>query len=195
MRVTIEDRTCYVMREYTNGETIIANIPYVAMIVMGASTIAFGFGLTLSAIWGALSYGIYGVVGVVWIMIFLCPYCAYFATRRCPCGYGIISARFVRRGDRECFAPKFKRHIPVIVPLWLIPTVCGIVALTHSFSWWLLGLTFAFVLNSYVVLPFAAMRQSCAECPQRDDCPWMSNQAVAFLRNMCLCGERNSEIT
>ena len=34
------------MREYTNGEKIIANIPYVAMIVMGASTIAFGFGLT-----------------------------------------------------------------------------------------------------------------------------------------------------
>ena len=179
-----------VMREYTNGEATIANFPYVAMILMGAGIIAFGFGLTPWALAGAVGYFAYGVVGVFWIMVFMCPYCAYFATRQCPCGYGMISARFARKGEQEAFAEKFKRHIPVIVLLWVIPAVCAVIVLFRSFTWWFFGLACVFFINSYVILPFVAMGHSCAECPQKDDCPWMSSRILALLRSVCLCGMR-----
>jgi hypothetical protein len=161
------------MREYTRWETAAANIPYAAMILLGAATIALGFHLVPWAETGALAYAAYGVGGAVWIMVFVCPYCAYYGTRGCPCGYGTVAARLARKGDRECFAQKFKRHIPVIVPLWIAPLVAGTVALVQSFNGWLLGLVCAFALNSYVVLPLLAKRHSCGDCPQRDGCPWM----------------------
>jgi hypothetical protein len=183
------------MPEDTKSETIVANLPYVAMILMGAGIIAFSFGVTPWALGGAVGYLAYGVAGVFWIMLFMCPYCAYFASRGCPCGYGMVSARFVRKADRLNFAAKFKRHIPVIVPLWLIPPACGSIGLFHSFSWWLLGLFSAFAINSYVVLPLVAMRRSCADCPQRDDCPWMSNRALASVRSVCLCNIRTNKTT
>jgi len=37
-------------------------------------------------------------------------------------------------GGRECFTQKFKRRIPVIVPLWIVPVVAGGVALVRSFT-------------------------------------------------------------
>lgn len=160
-------------REYTRWETAAANAPYAAMVVLGAATIMWGFHRTPGAVAGALAYAVYGVGGAVWIMVFVCPYCAYYGTRGCPCGYGTIAAKLVSKGDRECFARKFKRHIPVIVPLWLVPVAAGVLALTHAFNGWLLGLVCAFALNSYVVLPLLAKRHSCGDCPQRDGCPWM----------------------
>jgi hypothetical protein len=161
------------MREYSRIQTLIANLPYGIMLLTGAGVIAWGFGFSAPAVAGAAGYVAYGIGGAVWIMVFVCRYCHYYDTRSCPCGYGVIAARLVRKGSQECFASKFKRHIPVIVPLWLIPFVCGAVALRHSFApglAWLLG---AFLLNSFVVLPLVSRRHACSECPQKDDCPWM----------------------
>jgi len=171
------------MREYTRLQTIIANIPYAAMVLLGAATIASGFGFSPWALAGGGAYLAYGIAGAFWIMIFVCPYCAYHATRGCPCGYGTVSARLVKKGVTEgkndCFPAKFKRHIPVIVPLWLIPVVCGAPALWHSPSWWHIGLISAFAIDSYIVLPLLSRKHSCADCPQRDDCPWMARGAQA----------------
>jgi hypothetical protein len=144
------------------------------MLLLGAATIALSFGLTPWAVAGALAYAGYGVGGAVWIMVFVCPFCAYYGTRGCPCGYGTLAAKLARKGDRECFAQKFKRHIPVIVPLWLVPLAAGVMALVHSFNGWLMGLAGVFVVNSYVVLPLLAKRHSCGDCPQREGCPWMA---------------------
>ena len=162
------------MREYTKLQTIVANLPYVAMILLGTATIAFGFASSPWAWLGAVSYFVYGVIGPLWIMIFVCPYCAYYATKGCPCGYGTISARVAPKGERDCFSTKFKRHIPVIVPLWLIPAACGATALWLSFSWQLAALALAFAVNSYVILPLVSKRHSCGDCPQKADCPWMA---------------------
>ena len=162
------------MRVYTTRETAAANLPYAAMILLGTATIILGFGLTPGAMAVALAYFAWGIGGAVWIMVFVCPYCSYFGTRACPCGYGSVAARLTRKGDRECFSQKFKRHIPVIVPLWLIPLVAGVLALRQSFAWWLLGLVGVFVVNSYVLLPLLAKRHGCGDCPQREGCPWMS---------------------
>jgi len=154
-----------------------ANTPYAAMLFLGAATVLVGFGFSGWPLAGAGAYLVYGVAGAFWTMVFICPFCAYFATRGCPCGYGMIAARLVRKADRECFAEKFRRHIPVIVPLWLIPVIAGGVALWRSPSWWLAALVAAFVVNSYVILPLVSRRHSCTDCPQRQECPWMGEDA------------------
>ncbi|MCX7011859.1 MAG: hypothetical protein NTW86_04710 [Candidatus Sumerlaeota bacterium] len=165
------------MREYTRMQTLAANVPYAAMTLLGAGTIALGFGLSPWALAGAGAYFAYGIAGAFWIMIFVCPYCAYHGTRGCPCGYGTVSARLARKGAHNCFAEKFKRHIPAIVPLWLIPVACGGAALWGSFSWGLAAAVLAFSVNSYVVLPLVSRTHSCSDCPQKDDCPWMGRKA------------------
>jgi hypothetical protein len=162
------------MRQYTALETLVANLPYMAMVVLGTGTIAVSLGATPWALGGAVGYFTYGVAGAFWIMIFMCPSCAYYGTRECPCGYGMISSRLVRQREQACFSKKFKIHIPVIVPIWLIPAACGGYALYRSFSWPLLVLLFSFIIDSYIILPLVAKSHSCAECPQKEDCPWMA---------------------
>ena len=166
------------MKQYTRTQTAIANLPYCIMLLTGAAVITWAFDFSARAVAGAASYAAYGVGGAVWFMVFICRYCGYYGTRGCPCGYGELAARFVRKGTLECFAAKFKRHIPVIVPLWLIPPVCGGIALHRDFSTemaWLLG---GFVLNSLVLLPLVSRRHACSECPQKSDCPWMAKKPV-----------------
>jgi hypothetical protein len=165
------------VREYTRREAVVANLPYAAMVLIGSGTIASSLDRSLWTLAGAVGYVIYGVAGALWIMVFMCPYCAYYASKGCPCGYGTIAARLVPRGERECFSEKFKRHIPVIVPLWLIPVAYGAWSLWQSFSWGLFGLVSLFAVNSYVILPLVSKKHGCSDCPQRDDCPWMTQKA------------------
>jgi len=161
------------MREYKNSQTLLANIPYAAMIILGAATIAFGYGFSSPAVFIAGAYLAYGIIGAVWIMVFVCPYCGYYATRGCPCGYGMISERIVLKKNRTCFPEKFSRHIPVIVPLWLIPIVSGGIAVRLYFSWRLVCLVSAFIIESCIILPLVSKKHGCADCPQKDSCPWM----------------------
>jgi hypothetical protein len=169
------------MREYSKLQTVAANLPYASMIVLGSALIAFVFDYSLAAFISAFIYFVYGIVGALWIMIFVCPYCGYYATLSCPCGYGKISAKIVRKQDRLCFSEKFKRHIPVIVPLWLIPMICGIVSIYITFSWSKIFLLAAFVLESCVLLPLFSKKHGCIDCPQKDTCPWMVKPATKEL--------------
>ncbi|RME90374.1 MAG: hypothetical protein D6766_13345 [Verrucomicrobia bacterium] len=170
-------RESLTMRKYTTSETIIANVPYVVMVLLGAVTLAYTGGWSAWRFAGVVGYLAYGIVGAVWIMVFVCPYCQYYASTGCPCGYGMISARIVTKGDRDCFVEKFRRHIFAIVPLWIIPVVCGGIALWRSFSWPLVGLVLAFVGEAWVVLPIVSKKHGCAECPQKEQCPWMARGA------------------
>lgn len=162
------------MHEYTRGETLLANTPYAAMVGLGAAIFACGLDRAAWSLAAAAGYVAYGLAGAVWIMVFVCPYCAYYGNRGCPCGYGVVAARLVRKGALECFAQKFKRHIPVIVPLWLLPAVAGAVALYQNPSTVLGILVGAFAVDAFVILPMVSRRHSCSECPQKDDCPWMA---------------------
>jgi hypothetical protein len=161
------------MQEYTKLETIIANIPYAGMVILGMVTTAYAFVFSASGLSLAGLYLIYGIVGAVWIMIFVCPFCLYYDTKACPCGYGVISARIAKKGDRDCFSEKFKRHIPVIVPLWIFPVVMGGIGLRRSFSWWLVALVAIFIIESWIILPLVSRKHGCIECPQKEQCPWM----------------------
>jgi hypothetical protein len=161
-------------RQYTVLESFIASLPYIIMVVVGGMTIASCFGTIPWVLYGALLYVAYGVTGAVWIMIFMCPSCNYYGTWECPCGYGIISSKLVKQQDHERFSTSFRKHIPFIVPIWFIPLVCGAVSLYMTFSWTTLALLLVFMVNSYVVLPVVAKKHSCAECPQKEECPWMA---------------------
>lgn len=161
---------------YPRSQELVANLPYAAMTVLGAAIFVVGF---KNSAWGwaaAGAYLMYGVVGVLWVMVFICPYCWHWNTRTCPCGYGRIAARLRERKDPTRFKEKFKKHIPVIVPLWFIPILAGAILAVYNFSWPLLVLLVVFALDAFVVLPLFSAKHGCANCPQRDACPWMGHK-------------------
>lgn len=158
--------------QVTTAQALIDNIPYAAMLVLGAGV----FASTMSHPWNAVAaagYVVYGLAGALWIMRFICPHCHFYATRLCPCGYGGIAPRLAPRGDGERFRRQFRRHIPVIVPLWLLPLVPGVAALVRGPRPLHVGLVLLFAVNSFVLLPLVARLYGCARCPQKATCPWM----------------------
>lgn len=161
------------MRQYSPAQELINNAAYIVMILLGAVILVAGYGGSAAGWISAIAYLAYGIIGAVWIMVFVCPYCRYFDTRSCPCGYGHI-APMLRAGQTvECFNEKFKKHIPVIVPLWFIPFVAGIVPLIRNFSPGLLLLIIIFAVNAFIILPLVSTKHGCKECPQKETCPWM----------------------
>lgn len=158
-------QTC---QSYTNGQVLLHNLPYIAMILIGAVLVWIWPG----PIWAA-GYVIYGLVGAIWIMVFVCPYCRFWGTRSCPCGYGQIAAKLRRKAGCEGFEQRFRRHIPVIVPLWFLPLV-PVVLMVWKGSGWLIWIPAGlFVLDAFVILPLVSARCGCKDCPQRQTCPWM----------------------
>ena len=161
------------MQQYSSVQELINNIPYITMTLLGTVIFIVTFDNLVLALTAAGAYLIYGIAGAFWIMVFVCPYCRYWNTRSCPCGYGHIAVRFCTKQTIECFEEKFKRHIPVIVPLWFIPIVAGVVPLIRSFSLPLLVLLVIFAVNAFIILPLVSTKHGCKECPQKNTCPWM----------------------
>lgn len=155
------------------ARALIDNLPYAAMLILGAAVFWQSWSGREWATITALGYVAYGVLGAFWIMFFVCPYCHFYATRWCPCGYGQVAAKLRRRRDGEQFAHQFRRHIPVIVPLWFAPPIAAGFALFRQWSWPLLALVLIFIVNAFVVLPLVSRAYGCAKCPQKDGCPWM----------------------
>ena len=121
-------------QDYTHLQEFIDNLPYIFMAILGV--LVFIIGLESSSIKWLLAglYVSYSIAGAMWIIIFVCPYCHYYDTRSCPCGYGQISAKLCKVRDQSRFIEKFKKHIPVIIPLWIIPLVAGIIFLFQNFK-------------------------------------------------------------
>jgi len=168
------------IRQYSPAQELINNTAYIVMILLGAVILVTGYGGSAAGWISAIAYLAYGIAGAVWIMVFVCPFCRYFDTRSCPCGYGHIAPIFRAKQTVECFNEKFKKHIPVIVPLWFIPIVAGVVPLLRNFTLPLLDLLIIFVINAFIILPLVSTRHGCKECPQKGTCPWMKytvNQA------------------
>jgi hypothetical protein len=161
------------MRQYSPAQELINNAAYIVMILLGTAILIFSYDVSAWGWISAIAYLAYGIAGAVWIMVFVCPYCRYFDTRSCPCGYGHIASRFCSKITIECFDEKFKKHIPVIVPLWFIPIIAGIIPLIRSFSLPLLILLVVFSVNAFIILPLVSTKHGCKECPQKATCPWM----------------------
>jgi hypothetical protein len=148
------------------------NIPYVVMLGLGAVLLAMTFP---TGVWRWLApvlYVVYGLLGTLWVTLFICPYCAAHGSAGCPSGHGLIAAKLRSRRTGD-FSAQFRKHIPVIVPLWFIPLVAGAVRLLGGFSWVLLVLSIAFAADALVLVPMLSRGHGCATCPQRSNCPWM----------------------
>ena len=169
---------CQPQKQYSSAQTLLNNIPYIAMTMLGSAILALGLADSVWAWIASIGFLLYGAVGALWIMVFVCPYCRYWNTRACPCGYGIIAAKLRNRQAYDRFAEKFRKHIPVIVPLWFIPLLAGIYSLIRAFSWPLLVLLVLFAIDAFVILPMLSKKHGCADCPQKDTCPWMGGRNV-----------------
>jgi len=163
------------IREYSHIQEFIDNLPYIIMILLGAVIFFTGLETLFGTVTAGL-YILYGIVGAFWIIIFVCPYCHYFDTRFCPCGYGRIAAKLRPKKDEVLFIEKFRKNIPVIVPLWIAPIVAGVIFLILNFSLGKLALMIFFAINSFIILPLVSTKYGCAHCPQRDTCPWMRHK-------------------
>jgi len=148
----------------TQRQVLVNNLPYLVMILLGSSIIwaASGPGFWRYILGGL--YAVYGATGALWIVLFVCPYCHLYGTGRCSCGYDRAASRLRPQKDGEHFAQQFRRHLPVIVPLWFLPLVAGIIGLVGQFSWALLGLLLAFAVNSYLILPLVSRQHGSASC-------------------------------
>ncbi len=166
-------------RTYTAGETLLHNLPYILMVVLGASVLFQALRGTAWAGVTAVGYVLYGLAGALWIMVFVCPFCRFWGTGACPCGYGKIAARLRERQPEDRFNEKFKRHIPVIVPLWFLPLIAAVPALARGFTWGHAVLPAVFILDAFVILPLFSARHGCRDCPQRQTCPWMKRKQAA----------------
>ncbi|MHC4623472.1 MAG: hypothetical protein ACYS4W_06170 [Planctomycetota bacterium] len=169
---------CESPRQYTGAEALINNLPYVAMTLLGSAIFVLAFAQSVWAWLAGVAYLLYGAAGALWIMIFVCPYCHFWNSAACPCGYGKIAAGLREKRDGDRFREKFRTHIPVIVPLWIIPALVGVVAVVRSFSWLLLILVIVFAVDAFVILPLLSRKHGCVECPQKDDCPWMGSASA-----------------
>jgi hypothetical protein len=164
--------------EYSPFHTTLENIPYAAMLLLGAAIIVVGLGGHTWTWIAAIGFILYGVAGSFWIIIALCPHCPSYGERSCPCGYGMISARLRPKGDDAHFARKFRQTIPTIVPLWFIPVIIAATALVKSFALPMAILAGVFVLDAYIILPWLSRGHGCKDCPQRDLCPWWTTKAA-----------------
>ncbi len=154
-------------------EMFLDNLPYILMAIIGIAININIFKFSILGIVFSFVYIAYCTIGVIWIMIFVCPYCQYFNTNYCPCGYGQITAKFREKSPEHKFSEKFKKHIPVIIPLWIIPLIEGLIFLILDYNLTLMILVIAFTINSFIILPLLARIYGCGHCPQKSDCPWM----------------------
>lgn len=180
-KISTEQNPChpFVTPTYTAFQTFLHNLPYILMIVLGAAVLAWSFSGSAWASVTAGTYMLYGLAGAVWIMVFVCPFCRFWGADSCPCGYGKIAARMRDRQPGDRFSEKFKKHIPVIVPLWFLPLIAAAPVLARGFTWGLAALAIVFAVDAFVILPRFSSQHGCRDCPQREGCPWMKNKAPA----------------
>ncbi len=159
--------------QYSHLQELTDNIPYIAMAFIGSTILLLAINHTIYARLAAITYPLYAIIGSLWIIIFVCPFCQYHGTKSCPCGYGQISALLRHANPEKPFAEKFKKHIPLIIPLWFIPPIVAVIALIINFQLTILFLTIIFLINSFIILPQLSKKYGCAHCPQKQDCHWM----------------------
>jgi len=163
--------------EYSTIHTVLSNVPYAAVVLLGAAIIVVGLPGHAWTWPAAVGFVLYGIAGTLWLIVALCPHCPSYGQRSCPCGYGIIAARLRPKRDASDFSRRFRMTIPPIVPLWFIPIIIAAIALIKSFALPLAILTGIFALDAFVLLPWLSRGHGCKACPQREHCPWWTRKA------------------
>ena len=149
---------------------ILDNVPTAILFVLGAALLV-PLGWTFAALFLA-----YCALSIVLFWGRICPFCHHFGTRACPCGYGVIAARFFRRKTGGDFREVFRRNIVIMFPCWFIPLGGGAWLLHSEFSMGRLVLLSVFCFVGFVAIPLIAKLVGCRNCEIKKDCPWMTGK-------------------
>jgi hypothetical protein len=151
---------------------LLDNIPTLIMFILGA--------MIVGSIWRPLAILmlLYNISTIVLFWGLICRHCHHFGTRACPCGYGMIAAKYFRKRDGENFRKIFKRNIAIMYPCWFIPSGVGIYLLCKGAPKGFVLLFIAFAAVGYILIPAISKFVGCKGCELRKDCPWMSAEAA-----------------
>jgi hypothetical protein len=107
---------------------LLDNIPTAAMFVLGAILM-----WRLGWLFGT-AYLVYCILAIVGFWGRICPWCHHFATRACPCGYGVIAARFFKPKTGREFRSVFRANIVIMFPCFFIPPIAGALLLWNGYT-------------------------------------------------------------
>ncbi|MDH5398279.1 MAG: hypothetical protein OEX02_09045 [Cyclobacteriaceae bacterium] len=146
---------------------LLDNVPTLTMFILGALIIN-----QISTIW-AVVFMAYALFSVVYFWARICPFCHHYASQACPCGYGVISAKFFKKRTDKPFIRVFKNNLGIVFPNWFVPTGVAIYLFITQYNQTLLWLSIAFALIGYVIIPLISKFVGCKSCDIKDECPWM----------------------
>jgi hypothetical protein len=148
---------------------LLDNIPTLVLFLLGA--------LLLKIIsWSlATAMTLYNLASIIMFWRLICPHCPHFNTRACPCGYGIIAARFFDKKQGSSFREAFRKNIFIMFPAWFVPLGAGIYLLYTGFSRDILITFGAFVAVGFILIPAISRFVGCRGCELKGQCPWMGS--------------------
>jgi hypothetical protein len=148
---------------------LLENISTAIMFLLGA--------MLIGMIWWPLAIFmlIYNLSSVVMFWAFICRYCQHFGTRACPCGYGVIAAKYFDQKEGSNFRSVFRKNIAIMYPCWFIPLGSGMYLLYARYSSNILMTFVAFIIVGFVMIPAISRFVGCKECNIKEQCPWMSS--------------------
>ncbi len=147
---------------------LLDNIPTAAMFLLGTALVWMAWGPA------AIFMLLYNLLAIVLFWSLICRHCAHFGTRACPCGYGVIAARFFQKIEGSDFRKIFRKNIAVMYPCWFIPFGAGIYLLGTRFSKGALVIFAAFVVIAFILIPAISRLVGCKGCDLKNQCPWMA---------------------
>jgi hypothetical protein len=151
------------------------NIPTLIMFVLGA--------MLAGMIWWPLAVfmSIYDLSSIVMFWAFICRHCQHFGTRACPCGYGVVAARYFDKKEGSNFRKVFGKNIAIMYPCWFIPLGSGISLLYTRNSNFILLTFVAFLIVGFVMIPAISRFVGCKGCNLKEQCPWMSSENLSSI--------------
>jgi len=152
---------------------LLDNVPTAAMFVLGA--------VLAGMVWTPLAIlmTLYNLLAIVLFWSLICRRCQHLGTRACPCGYGVIAARYFKRQEGGNFRKIFRKNIAVMYPCWFVPLAAGVYLLWTRYSGRLLTIFAAFVVIAFILIPAISRFVGCRGCNLKSQCPWMTAESAA----------------
>jgi hypothetical protein len=146
---------------------LIDNLPTVSLFILGTIIIS-----RISMIAG-MAYFLYCCASIVWFWARICPYCHFYNTYACPCGYGIIASKLFKSKKGKSFRQAFNQNIVVLFPCWFLPPITGVYLIITRYSLLFLIMVILFCLTGFVLIPLISKLIGCKNCNNKENCPWM----------------------
>ena len=144
------------------------NVPTIVMFGLGGA-ILLPLGWPLS-----VAFLAYCGVSIVLFWGLICPFCHHYATKACPCGYGVLAARFFEKHEGPDFRQVFRQRIGIMFPAWIVPFVAGVYLLWSDFTMEVAVLLASFCVVGFFLIPAISKFVGCRGCEIKDQCPWMT---------------------